>query len=254
MKLQLFALLAVLGLAQPGLAAEKIVLQADPWCPHTCEAQASQPGYMVEIAKAAFAARGHQVEYRTVPWARAIADVRAGKVAGAIGALRTEAQDLVVHHEPLGRQANAMAVRAGDAWVFKGLGSLDGKVVGAILDYSYSPEIDAWLSEHKAGVRFTGGENALARNLRMLASGRLDVVVEDEAVLLHQLRSSPERDRVRIAGRMGGGDLFIAFAHAGGRGVRLAHDLDQGIRDLRASGELQRILASYGLRDWKAQP
>jgi polar amino acid transport system substrate-binding protein len=46
--------------------------------------------------------------------------------------------------------------------------------------------------------------------------------------------------------------LYLAFA-PGKQGAERAARLDAGIRSLRQSGELGRILARYGLGDWKAR-
>lgn len=244
----LLALLTpITGNAQPGT----IVLAADPWCPHTCDDDAAQPGYMIEIARRAFALKGVQVTYRNAAWARVMTDVREGRLDGAVGALATEAADLALHQEPLGHQANAMAVRATDPWTFTDLNSLNGRRIGTIQDYSYSPDIDAWLTAHQSRVQALGGQNALERNLKKLTAGRIDTLIDDEAVLHYRLKSWPDAAKLRLAGRIDGGDLFIAFSKIGNRGAELAALLDQGVRELRASGEFEKILATYGLKDWR---
>jgi polar amino acid transport system substrate-binding protein len=227
-----------------------IVLAADPWCPHTCEADAPRPGYMIEIARRAFALSGLTVEYRITAWARAISDTREGRIDGVVGALASEVADLDLPQEALGHQSNLLVVRADDRWTLAGLDSLNGRTIGTVQNYGYSPQLDVWLAGHPDRVRALGGENALERNLRKLVSGRIDTVVEDEAVLALRLRNWAEAARVRVAGRVDGGDLYIAFSRRQGRGIDLARMLDQGVRTLRASGELNAILAAYGVRDW----
>ncbi|MGE5548400.1 MAG: substrate-binding periplasmic protein [Solirubrobacterales bacterium] len=243
--------LAMLLLAVPAGAQETVVLGADPWCPHTCDAGPDRPGYMIELAQSAFALHGVRVVYTTAPWARVMAEVRDGKLDGAVGVLRAEAADLTLHEEALGMQTNAFAVRKGDPWTFGGLDTLKGRIVATIKDYSYSSDLDAWLASDATEVQAAAGENALEKNLRKLVAGRVDVVVEDAAVLKHRLRKFADRDKIAMAGGLEGGELFIAFANAEGRNQRLTAMLDSGIRSLRASGELNRILAKYGLKDWK---
>ncbi|CAA7627121.1 ABC transporter substrate-binding protein [Magnetospirillum sp. UT-4] len=251
-------LLMILGLmatlAVPARAETTLVLAADPWCPHTCEPDSPQPGYMIELARKAFALRGVRVVYKSMPWSRAMADVRAGRIDGAVGALAGEADGLILHRHALGKQVNAFATRPDESWSFAGLDSLRGRVVGITQDYSYSPEIDSWLAGGHTQVQPLAGENALGRNLRKLAARRVDVVVEDEAVLRHTQRHSNGGVQVRIAGRMAGGDLFVAFTpKPERRGADYAEMLDQGLKDLRTSGEFQRVLAEYGLPDWNGQ-
>jgi polar amino acid transport system substrate-binding protein len=251
MKTFLAGVVAMLIAGSAAAQEKSVAIAADPWCPHTCSAKDVRPGYMIEVARQAFTDRGWRVTYKTAAWSRVMHDVKAGKIDGAVGALRGESAGMTLHAEPLGRQSNVFVVRADDPWTLQGLVSVKGRVVGSIKDYSYSEEIDDWLAGGHTQVQALGGENALGRNLQKLLSGRVDVVVEDEAVLLHTIKAGGLADKVRVAGRMPGGDLFIAFTSAEHRGARMAEVLDQGIRDMRSSGQLRRILDGYGLKDWK---
>ncbi|MBI5162357.1 MAG: transporter substrate-binding domain-containing protein [Magnetospirillum sp.] len=251
MRIPALAAAAIL-LAPAVAAADTVVLLADPWCPHTCAAGSGPAGYMVDIAREALATPGHTVIYKNTAWARAMKEVKSGKADGAVGSLREEgrAAQLVVPAEPLGRQVNAFVVRADDPWVLNGLGSLKGRVVATILDYSYSPDIDGWLAARHTTVEPLGGENALERNLKKLLQRRSDVVVDDLAVLQRKMTSGAVAG-VRVAGTLPGGDLFVALTPVGGRGERLGKALDQGVATLRASGRLKQILAAYDVKDWK---
>jgi hypothetical protein len=45
----------------------------------------------------------------------------------------------------------------------------------------------------------------------------------------------------------------VAFA-PNDEGRRLAAVFDEGVRQLRANGELEKLLRNYGLSDWRAVP
>jgi polar amino acid transport system substrate-binding protein len=242
-------ILAAWCLPQPVPAAElPVVLVADPWCPHTCDPAEGSEGYMIEIAREAFGLSGIEVIYKTEGWARAMSDVRLGRADGAVGALFDEAPDLLTHAEPLGMQVNVLVTLGEDPWRFTGWESLGGRRIGAVSSYSYSAEIDAWLKAHPAEVQMVGGSDAAARNLKKLMSGRIDVMLDDEAVVGDAVARLNSPQPVRIAGRLPGGSLHIALNPK--RGERLAQVLNRNIRALRASGRLATILERYDLSDW----
>jgi len=226
-----------------------IVLASDPWCPHTCPADSARPGYMVEVAREAFALSGITVIYRTISWSRAMSDVLEGRIDGVLATSASRAVELDLPQEGFGRNYYAFAVRNDDPWTLAGLDSLEDRTLGIVQGYSYTPALDPWMAQHRDQIQALGGENALDRNLRKLVAGRIDTVIEDEAVLTYRLKNWPDAKRIRLAGRIESGALYIAFSRRGGRGRDLAHRFDSGVRALRASGELDRILARYGIRD-----
>lgn len=251
--------LAALAVAAPCLAAraEVIRLRADAWCPYNCDPGSDRPGYMIEIARAAFAAAGHTVDYRTLNWGRTIAEARAGRVDGVVGAGRTDVPDFVLPGLPLGRFVAGFAVRRGTTFAYEGPKSFEGRVLGAIVGYTYDPEIDAYLQAHlhdRARVEFTAGEGALRQNLLKLVNGRLDLVVEDVNVIRMTLRDAGLEDAVVVAGnlpREERDNLYIAFSPASPRAADHAALLTRGVAAMRADGRLAAILARYGLKDWR---
>ena len=46
-------------------------------------------------------------------------------------------------------------------------------------------------------------------------------------------------------------DVYIAFSPANKKSAEYAAILDRGVERLRASGELDEIMAHYGLEDWE---
>ena len=234
----------------PARAAETVILSADLWCPHTCDPASGHDGYMVDIAREALALAGLKSVYQVRPWATALSEIRSGLSDGLVGTLPNEVPDLPRNQLALGHQANAFVVRADDPFVLTGLDSLDQRRIGAVKDYSYSPAIDTWLALHRDQVMRQSGTKAAIDNLEKLMSGRVDVVVDDEAVLRHGIILGGYGGKVRIAGRMPGGSLHVTFSLLRRPNSDLPQLLDDGIAKLRASGRLADILAGYGLADW----
>lgn len=96
------------------------------------------------------------------------------------------------------------------------------------------------------------GDDPLKDNLRLLVGGSLDVVVDATAVLAFTVNKMGIKDKVAVAGS-GGAPLkmFIAFSPADPKAKDYADILSAGTAALRNSGELKKLLAKYGLQDWK---
>lgn len=231
-----------------------VVLAADEWCPYNCAPGAENPGYMVEIAKRVLGEAGYEVQYQVMPWTRALLAAERGQVSGVIGAIPTEVpQGFVLPRESLGVAATDFFIRRGDNWRYTGIDSLAQVRVGVIRDYGYNPAMDAYIAEHEGfRVQATLGEDALQTNIRKLLADRIDVVVSNRAVFFYTAKSMTVRERVAFAGSAADHEaLYIAFSAADPRAPELARLLDEGIRRLRASGELDTLLAPYGLVDWQ---
>jgi polar amino acid transport system substrate-binding protein len=61
-------------------------MRADTWCPFNCEPGAKDPGIFIEIAEYAFSKKGHKIDYKTLSWGRAVAEVAAGHINAAVAA------------------------------------------------------------------------------------------------------------------------------------------------------------------------
>jgi polar amino acid transport system substrate-binding protein len=98
-----------------------------------------------------------------------------------------------------------------------------------------------------------GGLNAFEKNLVKLERGAVDVIPEDPVVFYSQIRLlGREPSQFRAAGELPGElEVFVVFADNGGRGETLKKIWDKGMRALRKDGSLEKILARYGLSDWK---
>jgi polar amino acid transport system substrate-binding protein len=85
-----------------------------------------------------------------------------------------------------------------------------------------------------------------------LQAGRVDAYVEVPVVFWSQVdRMGISRDSFAVAGNLGKADpIYVAFSPAKPESKELAKTLSDGIRALRKSGDLAKILAKYGVADW----
>lgn len=230
--------------------AKDLVLVADEWCPYNCKPGSDRPGYMIEIARAAFTPQGHRVIYQTLNWARAVAETRQGRFDAVVGAFQGDAPDFVFPDEPLGQSGNALFVTAASEWRYLGPESLRGMRIGIIRSYDYGDLIARLLSH--AELDMVSGDNGLATNIKKLRLGRIDGFIEDISVALFRLEAMGLRsDIVPLPGVVDYEDAYIAFSPALNGADYYGRALSQAVVRMRRDGRLQAILGRYGLEDWQ---
>jgi polar amino acid transport system substrate-binding protein len=253
----------LMGMMAPVTAyAETITLVADEWCPYNCEPGSDRPGFMVEIARAAFARHGIDVDYVTVPWTRAIEDTRQNKYTGIIGAYYGDAEDFVYPARPQGRTVMTFYVRDGNVWRYDGIDSLAGISLGTIADYSYSTALDEYIEKNKTDphrIQVIAGDNAMDVNIRKLVNDRIGAMIEDKQVMAYRLAQEDMaaiRPQIAEAGDLpapddGNGIIFVAFSPENPKARAYADILSDETQALRENGELAKILERYGVSDFE---
>lgn len=233
-------------------SADAVRLCADEWMPFNGVAEDSRPGYVIELARAIFEPAGVKVEYQVIPWDEALTAVREGRMDAAIGANKTEAEGLIVPAESIGAPPICLMVRTESTWNYRNIVSFRDVKLGVIKDYSYWPSLDTYI-EKKAGdgVVIVEGDAPLSELMQLLVDRKVEVIAESEPVLLWHLRANEiDRSQFRVVYKHEAEPIYVAFA-PNDAGRRFATDFDAGVKTLRASGELDRLLRRYGLRDWQ---
>ncbi|MDX1816223.1 MAG: transporter substrate-binding domain-containing protein [Marinobacter sp.] len=227
-----------------------VVLAADPWCPHNCVAGSEQEGYMVDIAREAFARVGLTVRYVNMSWARALYQAEAGEIDGVIGAFTGDAPGFLFPEKPAGHSRTELFTHPDSTWVYSGIDSLRNQTLLAINGYSYSPELDAYIAAHlddPERVLILSGPSPLSRAIQLIWERRTDVFPEDREVMNWAQREHPSQGRLRSAARIYESPIYIAFSPQTPTGQKRAEQLSEGIRALEASGRIGQIMARYGI-------
>jgi polar amino acid transport system substrate-binding protein len=238
-------------------AADVVRLRADPWCPFNCGPEDAMPGYAVEIAAAALAAAGHEIDYRIMPWARALKDTQQGLVEAALGVSEEEATPLHLILSPLlGLSQACFFVQKGNDWHLTDVKSLKSQTLGVILGYGFGDKrLADYVEANKADqtrIRFVGGDDAVETNLDLLLKGRVSVIVDNADVIRYEILHRELRDKVAEAGCLDSKTrLYIGFSPANSSSAEYAEALRVGLKRMRADGSLKKILDRYGLRDWQ---
>ena len=252
-----FKLLLVLSIFATILRAENetLVIGADTWCPVNCEPNSDNPGYMIEIAEKIFKEQMVKVEYQVMPWSRAIVEAEKGNIQAVVGAFKGDAPHFIYPQEELGLIGNSFFTHVHNDWYFQNIDSLKQIILGTINGYEYGDTVSQYLANKEnldKVVEITGGKNVLHRSFTMLLTKRIDVVVEADIVFWYQAKKANIADSFKFAGQASKPTkVYIAFAPNGEISKKYAKILSAGVVNLRASGELKKILSKYGLQDWQ---
>jgi len=244
-----FSLIALSAMADDAV----VRLCADQWMPYNGDPSATKPGYVVELARAIFEPKGIKVEYDVMPYEEALSAVKEGRRSGAIGANKDEAKGLNLPDEPIGAVASCLITLADGKWTYDNVASFRSAKLGVIKGYTYWPALDTYIERNAgSGCLFVAaGEEPLEELMAKLQKREIDVVAESEPILLWYLRSHDlKREDFRVVFKGTVDPIFVAFS-PDEDGKRFATILAEGIRAMRASGELTKLLQRYGLRDWQ---
>jgi polar amino acid transport system substrate-binding protein len=246
----------VVGLLLSGMlipvSAATVSIRADSWFPMNGEPGGDSQGYMIDMATEIFTAAGHTVDYKQMPWERAVKSVREGLFDCVVGAYPEDAPDFVFPSTSWGMDSTGYYVTNESTWQFSGFDSLLTQKVGVIGGYAYGEEFDALVKSRPDVFKNSSGKDALSKNFKKLVNNRIDVVVESVAVADAKLKELGLNSKLKIAGtNPEKAPIYIACSPAKSTSKMYIELIDKGTKTLRKSGKLKAILDKYGLQDWQ---
>lgn len=246
---------ALLGHAPAGRAESTksavLVAGADFACPYTCDPDSSEPGALIDLLREIFQPHDITIEYRIIPWPRALTGASAGEIQFIPGVVAGRPGILEIGREDVGGDEVVMVSRRDSEFQYIEPASLDGLRIGLVAGYSYAnnPVLGDYLASRLAAfkaVMVIHRDNPLESLLAMLANRRIDVFVSSRAIAEHESKRLGYRESI-VMQRAGPLDrLYIGVAVASGSDAYVTM-LDHGIARLKRSGRLEQIYRRYGL-------
>ena len=230
-------------------SSDTIVIAADEWCPYNCTPGSENPGFMIEVAREALAPYGHEIEYKTLNWARSLYQAEKGDIDGVVGAVTDEAEGFIFG-PAIGTYSDTVVFRAGEGFDPDDITNRPALRLGAINGYKYYGPVNEFIQAHeddRQRVQYVSGENALEQNIRKLIAGRIDVVAEVKSVIEYNLSHLKLAEAVEVREIDETDDTFIAFSPANELSHTYADQLTEGVQRLRSSGRYAEIFAKYGV-------
>lgn len=234
--------------------SKRVVVISDLWMPYNGVPGTEPEGYAVDILRRIFEPQGYTIDYFERPWKRAIDDVKAGRADILIGAFKFEMPSFVFPETTIGETLMGFYTNK-PGWAFSGRESLrEIEKIGIVQGYGYRQWL---LDEAKASpghFHLISGEDAFPRLVDMLTHNRVQAIPSSPTVMDYYIKSN-SLTGIYFAGygpNPTSEKLYFALSPTyKGRSKKLASMIDKGMAELRDSGELDRILAVYGLRDWQ---
>lgn len=240
------------------LHAETISFAVLDYCPYMCDPQKENGkiGFVMEIQKTIFERAGYEVQTTFLPWRRLIVGVEKGEY-DATPLNNSRHSDVIIRSKETSSVLRQIFyVRKGDTWRYNGIPSLANITIGNVIGYNYSPfssEFEEYCQQHKDTnkVQYIGGEGAAQRNLQKIVAGRITTFNEDAGLTHYITTKIGIRDQLEEAGTLGNNIQYVGFSPKNPKSKKYAEIYDKGIREMRASGELERILRQYSMEDWE---
>lgn len=232
-------------------ADDKVLhVSADTWMPFNGDPQGEKPGYVVEILKTVFEPAGIKVDYSTMEYAAALEKARAGQLDAVIGPDEGEAKGLILPKQSIGQPSICLLATANTKAEYQNIRSLKTLKLGVIEGYTYWDALDTHIAAKK-NISEAAGDTPLTTLFTRLEKGEIDVIVETESVLLWFLRENKrDKGEFKALYRHEAEPIYVAFSNDE-KGKSFAALFDKGMETLRKGGELKKILARYGLREWE---
>lgn len=177
----------LLSLATPAMA-ETFNLASLDWPPYTGEKLAGQ-GISSQVVKAVFAKAGAGVNFKFLPWQRAVDTARSDAAFVGYFPEYADPGSPCLFSEPIGSGPLGFAEQTAKPISWSSLAELKNVKIGVVAGYVNTADFDKMVAagELKADVA-TSDE----LNLLKLANGRFDLAVVDQNVMQYLLQTSPK--------------------------------------------------------------
>jgi polar amino acid transport system substrate-binding protein len=230
-------------LMAPGVMARTLTAAQDPWPPFVTT-DASMPGISVELLTEAMKTQGYDVEFKIMPWARALDSVSKGTIDLLPATWYTDARtEYLRYSNPYISNQLAFIKRADDNFQFSELSDLEGKVVGIVRGYGYG---DAFLDATHFDKPVA---NNLTANLKKVLAGRVDLTLEDKIVAQSVMQEQGlDRNQFAFSDQaLSTNPLHVTSGKANPDSQVFINAYNKGLETIKANGTFEKILKKYGV-------
>lgn len=233
--------------------AKTVSFGADVWMPVNGDPNdENNPGFQVELATLVFNKAGYNINYKNFPWSRALELTRGGELNCVFGAARGDEPNFDFPQMPLGLAAAHFFTKSDSKLVINNADSLTKYKIGAITDYSYDPNVDAYLAAHKTDrnmVELISANNALEQNINKVLAARLDALVEVKMVFEYKIKKMG-LSMNKFADKGGLSNPEPIYIACNNNSTKFVDMLNESVPELEKNGTFEKILNKYGVAKW----
>ncbi len=222
--------------------ARDVVLASDPWQPHYGPDLVNQ-GYIVEVAREAFARAGHKLKVEFVPWGRAYKLSKRGVYDGLLGAFYTpERTEIFQYTQPIGQSRINLFWNKEDEFQFNRLSELKGLKIGIVKGYHYFDEFN------QADYLIKMETYHSAENVDLLLKDRIDMLIGAEEVVDYVLRSRFPESVNRVASLdipLKVNELYIPISKSVADYQELVEGFNKALAEMKLDGTYIEIIGKH---------
>lgn len=259
--MKIFSILIVIIAASCGAKSQAKILNVAvlEFCPFVCNPAKTggKLGFSIELEKAIFEQAGYQINFHLIPYIRSIKVTEQGQY-DAVGYSNDKSSKVnICSKETVGPMRQAFYVKKGNPWRYTGIESLKDTKLGVISGYEYtilSPKFQEYIERNQSNqnlVEFHYGNDVLDRILKKILLDRIETTNESEDVADYVAKKIGIFDKLEKAGKF---KKIVwgrmCFSPKNPNSQQYVSILDEGIRQMKLSGEMKKIMHKYGIKDW----
>lgn len=238
--------------------AERPVIRvaAIDWCPQICP-NADKPGYIIELVKRLYRDTQYDLDIKIYPWSRAIAMARQGRVHAILSPAKAEAPDLLYPINEVGTQRMCFFTERSDDWYYLNIHSLKTKQFGLSSETSLE-ELNDYAALHPEQFQYLPyNERHIVQQANKVLKNRIDAFLFTYNSTVYTLKNARKWQMFKSAGCVQEAEIYMAFTPQLSKQVdvkRMMEVFDENMANLKAGQEVEQVMQSYGLEDWRAKP
>ena len=252
------AILTILCFISINSFGKEFLLHTDYNCPYFCnEKKMQKKGYILEILNLFFYKKDIKLNVKYLPYQRIIPELKLSNQNISVLPLIdiNNNSKLKTFKTSIGINFSAIALKSTDKYTYISIDDLKGKTIALKPGGLEAKQVTNKLMVLNSGINRTisiTGPDSGQRMLKMLNLGRADIAVSDYNSLQFTV-GTYKIDNVHIkpVALTRFTPMFITFQKMPLQFKQLDKDFTHFIKDLRASGRLQKILDKYNIEDWK---
>lgn len=202
-------------------------------------------GIAPAIAREAAARIGRSITIELHPWSRVLRILEAGAADGVLLVMWSADRERYLQHLPAVFEAREIVfynTEQAPGFIWQSYADLIPYQIGLVDDYTYGEEFLNAVRDFPLKVEYAASSE---ENLRKLAAGRVDLVVEEELVGEYLVAALNAGSSIGTADRtITAYEYHFAFSRSGA-GMEVLNAFSRAIIEMRSDGSIDRIVESF---------
>lgn len=227
-----------------------ITVVTGDWPPYLIRSDPHQSP-MGQVTDRVFNDAGYEVRYTIQPWKRSKDQVRAGAADVLMPAYCSPDRTAVyLCSDPVVTGKQVLFHRTDMPFTWTSVDDLRGYIIGGTLGYYYGTDFEAAERRGELKILRIASDET---NMRLLMKGRIQLYPQDKAVgfaMLHNLYPPDRWSEITNDEKpLHEQSLHLLFTRASPRGAQLQSIFNQGLKHLRHTGKLSKIMSDLTRRN-----